>query len=73
MKLDRRMRIGSLIATLGCLLATFIGTGVLAQPADAGRRQYESVCARCHGGDGNGGEMGPAITTRLPALSDAAE
>lgn len=37
---------------------------------DAGRRAYESRCSRCHGGDGNGGPLGPAIVTRLPIRSD---
>ena len=32
-----------------------------AQDVDAGRKSFESRCARCHGADGNGGEMGPAI------------
>jgi alcohol dehydrogenase (cytochrome c) len=41
-----------------------------AQDADAGRKTFETRCARCHGGDGNGGEMGPAITTRLPVRDD---
>jgi alcohol dehydrogenase (cytochrome c) len=41
-----------------------------AQPADAGRRQYDSLCARCHGGDGNGGELGPAIFLGLAAHRD---
>ncbi len=44
----------------------------LGQPAPSteGRRVFEQRCGQCHGGDGNGGEMGPAITTRLPVLSD---
>jgi cytochrome c5 len=29
-----------------------------AQSEDAGRRHYEIACSRCHGGDGNGGELG---------------
>ena len=33
---------------------------------DSGRKVFESRCARCHGADGNGGEMGPPIVTRLP-------
>lgn len=37
----------------------------------AGRGVFEQRCAQCHGGDGNGGEMGPPIRGRLPALSDA--
>jgi alcohol dehydrogenase (cytochrome c) len=42
-----------------------------AQPPGPGRRVFEARCAVCHGGDGNGGEMGPPILTRLPALNDA--
>jgi mono/diheme cytochrome c family protein len=41
-----------------------------AQPPDAGRRQYELVCSRCHGGDGNDCELGPGIVTRLFARDD---
>jgi alcohol dehydrogenase (cytochrome c) len=43
-----------------------------AQEADAGRKSFEARCARCHGADGAGGEMGPAIALRLPALEDDA-
>ena len=31
---------------------------------EAGRKQFEAVCASCHGGDGGGGERGPAIVSR---------
>jgi len=31
----------------------------------AGRKSFETRCARCHGADGNGGEMGPPIALRL--------
>ncbi len=41
-----------------------------AQTPDAGRRQYETVCSRCHGADGNGGELGPGIVTRLAERND---
>ena len=34
-----------------------------------GRATFERLCARCHGGDGRGGEMGPGIVARL-ALRD---
>jgi alcohol dehydrogenase (cytochrome c) len=51
------------------LLAT--GSDALAQaPGDAGRLTFEARCGRCHGGDGRGGEMGPAIAPRLTALDD---
>ena len=38
-----------------------------AQPAsDAGRRDFVTRCAACHGGDANGGERAPAIRRSLP-------
>ena len=36
-----------------------------------GRRQFESRCARCHGGDATGGESGPDIVTQIAARSEA--
>ena len=38
---------------------------------DAGRRQFESRCARCHGADATGGENGPGIVTQIAARSEA--
>jgi alcohol dehydrogenase (cytochrome c) len=53
------------------ILGLFPLTGLLAgQDVDAGRKVFESRCARCHGADGNGGEMGPPITFRLTARND---
>ena len=43
---------------------------VSAQPNDAGRLLYANRCAGCHGTTGNGGELGPAVTTRVPARTD---
>jgi alcohol dehydrogenase (cytochrome c) len=42
----------------------------LAQDADPGRVLFEKTCARCHGSDGNGGELGPAIGRRLAQRND---
>ncbi len=42
----------------------------LQQDSSAGRTLFENRCASCHGGDGNGGEFGPAIVTRLSARND---
>ena len=47
-----------------------IGTVVLAQNPDAGRQTFVSRCAGCHGTDGNGGELGPNIATRVPSRTD---
>jgi alcohol dehydrogenase (cytochrome c) len=48
--------------------------GLLAQgstpDASPGRAVFERACARCHGGDGNGGEMGPGIASRLALKTD---
>jgi alcohol dehydrogenase (cytochrome c) len=41
-----------------------------AQEAEAGRARFEGRCASCHGGDGNGGEHGPAISERVAARDD---
>ncbi|SPE39988.1 hypothetical protein SBA3_3540002 [Candidatus Sulfopaludibacter sp. SbA3] len=41
-----------------------------AQDTGAGRLLFENRCARCHGADGNGGELGPAIATKLRAHTD---
>jgi alcohol dehydrogenase (cytochrome c) len=41
-----------------------------AQDVDPGRRTFEERCGRCHGGDGNGAEMGPPIRERLRARDD---
>ena len=42
-----------------------------APPNPVGQGAYQSRCSVCHGADGNGGEMGPAIARRLRALDDA--
>lgn len=39
--------------------------------ASLGRQNFESHCSTCHGADGNGGELGPAIARRLTNLTDA--
>src|SRR3989475_13129929 len=41
-----------------------------AQSPEPGRQVFVSRCATCHGSDGNGGELGPAIATRVPSLAD---
>src|SRR5688572_10993772 len=38
---------------------------------DGARKQFQTLCSRCHGADGNGGEMGPPIVTGIVARSDA--
>ncbi|MCU1262764.1 MAG: Pyrrolo-quinoline quinone, partial [Bryobacterales bacterium] len=48
----------------------FAAPALLAQDVDSGRKSFESRCARCHGADGNGGEMGPPIGLRLATRND---
>ena len=60
------------VGILGWLL--FLPGGApmaFAQNAEPGRTSFETRCARCHGGDGNGGEMGPPIALRLSAHDNA--
>lgn len=56
------MRVLTFIALLSVALS--------AQTPDAGRQTFESQCARCHGPQGGGGELGPAITGTVAARSD---
>ena len=41
-----------------------------AQTIDPGLQVFASHCASCHGSDGNGGELGPEISSRVPNRSD---
>ena len=50
------------------LIAMTVGS---AQAPDAGGQVFVARCAGCHGSDGNGGELGPGIATRVPLRSDA--
>ena len=53
------------------LLVCLTSAGLLlAQTPDPGRTQFDGHCAVCHGKAGNGGELGPAIVTRLANYDD---
>src|SRR6478735_4367940 len=68
----RRGRAMSVRRAAISLLVTLIAlSSVRAQPPDAGRQVFVSRCAGCHGSDGNGGELGPGIASRVPLRSDA--
>ncbi|MGD1096276.1 MAG: PQQ-binding-like beta-propeller repeat protein [Bryobacteraceae bacterium] len=43
---------------------------IIAQNVTAGRLTFEKTCSKCHGSDGNGGELGPGILFRLTARDD---
>jgi len=60
------MRIPAL-AAIGLLAAI---TAPLAQTSTPGKAGFERLCARCHGADGRGGEMGPGIVSRLALRTD---
>jgi alcohol dehydrogenase (cytochrome c) len=55
------------ILCLSLLLASIAS----AQNTDAGKRQFETRCARCHGADATGGESGPGIVTQIAARTEA--
>jgi alcohol dehydrogenase (cytochrome c) len=57
----------SIFALSGFLI---IASALCAQNVEPGRAAFESHCSRCHGSDGRGGEMGPAILARLTARDD---
>jgi alcohol dehydrogenase (cytochrome c) len=41
-----------------------------AMAQEQGRQVFAQRCAGCHGSDGNGGELGPGIATRVPTRTD---
>jgi len=55
------------VAFLGALA---VASGAAAQSVDAGKQTFVSRCAGCHGTDGNGGELGPSLSPRVPSRTD---
>jgi alcohol dehydrogenase (cytochrome c) len=53
------------------VLAALASPAAAQDAAGPGRRTFEARCGRCHGADGNGSEMGPAILQRLKTRDDA--
>jgi len=47
-----------------------VAAGAQSRP-NPGAQAFASRCASCHGTDGNGGELGPAIAPRVPSRTDA--
>ena len=58
------------IALLGGMGLPSADSNASAQTLEAGRKIFEQRCATCHGGGGDGGEMGPPIALRLSTLAD---
>jgi alcohol dehydrogenase (cytochrome c) len=52
------------------LSALLCSASAFGQTTAAGQQTFVARCASCHGSDGNGGELGPAITTRVPSRTD---
>jgi alcohol dehydrogenase (cytochrome c) len=60
----------TIICVISGLLLTAV-TGVCpGQTTEQGREFYNDNCARCHGGDAQGGETGPAILPQVSARTD---
>ncbi len=57
-------------AAAAAALVLGFATAALAQTIDPGRQAFDARCARCHGGDGTGGPMGPSIAERLANHDD---
>ena len=55
---------------MACAIALLIGALPSAQNVDSGRKAFVTRCASCHGTDGNGGELGPAIAARAILRTD---
>src|SRR4051794_5904820 len=64
---DSIYRVRTIIFVLSAL---FSGASAFGQSAGAGQQVFVSRCASCHGSDANGGELGPAITTRVASRTD---
>jgi alcohol dehydrogenase (cytochrome c) len=52
------------------IVAALVSVSLAAQSPDPGRQTFVSRCASCHGTDGNGGELGPNIASRVPSRTD---
>jgi alcohol dehydrogenase (cytochrome c) len=59
-----------LVAILAFCLLLPTSVALAAQTPDSGRHAFVRRCAGCHGTDGNGGELGPAIVARVPSRTD---
>ncbi|MGH9236731.1 MAG: PQQ-binding-like beta-propeller repeat protein [Vicinamibacterales bacterium] len=55
---------------LACAITLVICARPSAQNVDGGRKAFVTRCASCHGTDGNGGELGPAIAARAILRTD---
>ena len=47
------------------------GQAALGQAPDAGKQIFDTRCARCHGPEGGGGELGPSIVRGIASRSES--
>ena len=59
----------SCVAVVGLLVLIGVSPAY-GQAPDPGKKVFETFCARCHGADGKGGDMGPPIALRLANVDD---
>jgi len=61
--------------TMQFLVTLLVSAAVLTaqQPPSAGGRSYQTRCSVCHGSDGNGGEHGPSILSKIQRTADNGE
>lgn len=52
-------------------VAAFFAAGAAAQGTGEGMEIFNAACAHCHGGNGQGGELGPSILERVSQEEDA--
>src|SRR2546426_11023204 len=65
-KITMTSRLGICVSFIA--LVALVSAAAAQDPA--GREIFVSRCAGCHGTDGNGGELGPAITNSVPMRGD---
>jgi alcohol dehydrogenase (cytochrome c) len=58
------------VALLRASIVFFASSVAAAQTPDPGQQVFVTHCAGCHGTNGNGGELGPDISMRVPARTD---
>jgi alcohol dehydrogenase (cytochrome c) len=59
------------VLLLFVVLIACVGLPAQTPAPSPGRLAFERTCARCHGADGQGGEMGPGIVMRTALRSDS--
>jgi alcohol dehydrogenase (cytochrome c) len=58
------------VLVLACAVAPVARAFRPTPDTESGKKTFETFCARCHGADARGGDMGPPIALRLSNLDD---